>query len=211
MTKWLNIFLFPLFFLACKYTGKLFFGSSPILLFVLDCFLLVFVAFIFFRDRTSSPFSSLSGSMMIKAVLAGCLIGTILSALSSNNPFSFTLPVSFLSLVSICVIGPISEELLFRGIVFGQSKKLLGCLPSVLLSSLLFSAGHQGSLLIILSFFSGILFCMLYLLTRSIVFVILVHIFVNIISFLPFPTWTIYPSSVFLIIILFLGRKNKCQ
>ena len=45
-------------------------------------------------------------------------------------------------ILSVAVVAPIAEELLFRGIGVSKIRKTLGAVPAVLIASVLFAAAH---------------------------------------------------------------------
>ena len=80
----------------------------------------------------------------------GFLIGTALSFVPWPT-FSFResvpatpemLDVTAIMIVSVAVVAPIAEELLFRGIGVSKLGKTLGAFPAVLIASILFAAAH---------------------------------------------------------------------
>ncbi len=80
----------------------------------------------------------------------GFLIGTALSLVPWPT-VSFresvlvapeTLDVTAIMIVSVAVVAPIAEELLFRGIGVSKLGKTLGAFPAVLIASILFAAAH---------------------------------------------------------------------
>lgn len=95
--------------------------------------------------------------------------------------------------VLLCVIAPICEEVIFRGLFFngvfrdkqGEQVSLKMDILGVVVTSALFSSVHlSNSLVSYLMYFSlGAILCMVYLLTKSLKCSIIVH-FLN--NFLPF-------------------------
>jgi uncharacterized protein len=87
---------------------------------------------------------------------------------------------SILSLIYIALIAPISEELIFRGVVFGYSRKFLPIVAANILQALLFGAYHlnlvQGLYAFVLGMFLGIIRMKFNTLYAS----ILLHMLINI-------------------------------
>ena len=82
-----------------------------------------------------------------------------------------------LSSITTLIFAPIMEELAFRGILFNRLKIKIGFVPAMIISSLIFAAGHDfGG--IISAFLFGICMCILYLKTDNILIPISVH-FIN--------------------------------
>jgi membrane protease YdiL (CAAX protease family) len=54
------------------------------------------------------------------------------------------LPTAAAAFLAVAVVGPLAEEIAFRGILFRALRKPAGFLPTLLASSLLFAAAHAG-------------------------------------------------------------------
>lgn len=84
-------------------------------------------------------------------------------------------------ILSLCIIGPIQEEILFRGYIFNSTKnRYIG----LMLSSIIFSLMHSPTNLMafIVYFILGSVFGIVYLVSGSIELSILAHILNNSIS-----------------------------
>ena len=101
-----------------------------------------------------------------------------------SNPIAL-----FGSLTSIVILAPLTEELLFRGLLLNFFQNRFGSKIAVILSGLLFAAFHyshsQGlgniSLLFALSFF-GVMLGIFYLMTASLIYPIMLHAIFNLLS-----------------------------
>lgn len=80
------------------------------------------------------------------------------------------------TVVLACVIGPIAEELFFRGVLFSSMRKKLGRPSAVLLSSVLFSLLHTNLIGFVPILALGAFLALLYERTGSLVASIAVHI-----------------------------------
>jgi membrane protease YdiL (CAAX protease family) len=98
----------------------------------------------------------------------------------------------FVSIVSVCVIAPIIEEMLFRGIVLRSFLVSYSATSAILLSSLLFALFHLTVTQLPVAFIMGCLLGWLYFRTRSLWPSILAHFLYN--SFTMF-LWSTYYSS----------------
>ena len=85
----------------------------------------------------------------------------------------------FVLLLGIGILGPIVEEILFRGLVFNELRKNMPVALAVVLQGLAFGAYHMNWTQFLYAAPLGILFGLVYLWTRSIWSTILVHIFFN--------------------------------
>lgn len=93
------------------------------------------------------------------------------------------------SIITVCVIAPLIEEMLFRGIILRSFLVNYSVASSILLSSLLFALFHLTITQIPVAFIVGCLFGWLYVKTRSLWPSILGHFLYN--SFAIF-LWSIY-------------------
>lgn len=85
------------------------------------------------------------------------------------------------SLISVILISPIAEELLFRGVFLNKLKLIVPTLFAVLISSLLFASLHSfGG--IISAFVFGICMAVLYMKTDNILVPIFAHFINNLLS-----------------------------
>jgi membrane protease YdiL (CAAX protease family) len=95
------------------------------------------------------------------------------------------------SVVSACLLAPLAEETLYRGVLFRSFWNRLGVLPAGLISSAIFSMLHfyDGYGLLSVGFF-GLSCALLYVSTGSLVSCIALHLLYN--SSIKLPEWLIY-------------------
>lgn len=107
----------------------------------------------------------------------GEAVGRMLDdAISTQNQWLF--------MVTVILIGPIREELVFRGLIFANLKKWNKDIISMLISAILFSLlhlpfNHLRVTDFLVYFMSGLVFAHFYKKTRSISWVILLHVIWN--------------------------------
>ena len=89
---------------------------------------------------------------------------------------------SILYVIALCFVVPVSEEMTFRGVVFGQLRREFGPWVSVLISAVLFGIMHGISVHIGYAIVCGIIIAACYHLTDSIIAPILLHAIFNIIG-----------------------------
>jgi len=84
---------------------------------------------------------------------------------------------SIIYVLSIAIITPVKEEILFRGILYRFLEKRYNFLVSIIISSFIFGILHGG--LLITATIMGMVFAMLYKKTQSIIPSIILHIVWN--------------------------------
>lgn len=82
-------------------------------------------------------------------------------------------------LLGIGIIGPILEEILFRGLIFNELRKNMPTFLAIILQGLLFGSMHMNWTQFLYAAPLGIIFGFIYIWTKSIWSTILVHIFFN--------------------------------
>lgn len=83
------------------------------------------------------------------------------------------------NLIAIGVVGPIFEEILFRGLVFGELRKIAKVRLAIVIQALLFGAYHLNVIQGAYAFVIGLLLGFIYYRSNSIIAPILVHITIN--------------------------------
>ncbi len=132
-----------------------------------------------------------AANMLISAVL-GVVINLALSLLVAltaidklspeHERFMFNILTEtglWVGLIGIGIIIPITEELLFRGLVFNELRKNIPLLPSILIQALIFGAFHGNLTQFLYTFVMGIVLALVYLWSDSLWPPVLVHIFLN--------------------------------
>lgn len=100
------------------------------------------------------------------------------SALISNN--------TFLDIVSVCFLGPLVEEMLFRGIVYKHLRICMPEYPAIILQAVVFAVLHGGSIVwVAYALLGGLLFGYISMLTGSIRTSVIAHIMFNLVGYLP--------------------------
>lgn len=88
------------------------------------------------------------------------------------------------SLLQICIIAPVTEEILMRGFVLGGLKDTYGVMPALFISALLFAILHFNMVQTLSAFVCGIVLGLLYIKTNSIPCCIIAHCGYNLISYI---------------------------
>lgn len=88
--------------------------------------------------------------------------------------------------LAACVVGPIIEELVFRGLIFNCLERSFSkALPAIIISGIAFGMWHEVLVQGVYASFMGIVLGIIYYKTRDLRWTILIHMINNIISTLP--------------------------
>ena len=162
------------------------FINSKALIIVLITFLIFFPILykVYKKYKKESKFKIKNIYVPILFGISISLIYNIL-AFNLNNIFKFTnsfdgrnIPI-FVQIISSGLIGPILEEMVFRGIVYNKLKEFNKPMTSIILASIIFGIIHISYLDAIYAF--GVSFMLIYLYEKykSIKAPIVMHIFLN--------------------------------
>ncbi|MBD5137413.1 MAG: CPBP family intramembrane metalloprotease [Lachnospiraceae bacterium] len=88
------------------------------------------------------------------------------------------------SLIQVCVLAPIIEEILMRGVVLGGLKKSYGYVTALLISATLFAFLHFNMVQTLSAFVCGIVLGLLYIKTNSVFCCMIAHSGYNLISYI---------------------------
>ncbi len=94
--------------------------------------------------------------------------------------------------LSVVFLGPIVEELLFRGIIFGEIRNRSGRNKAVIISSLLFGAFHMDLVQMTYTILMGMVFAFLYDEYKSFGLAVYLHILNNLLETLPDTDWSYF-------------------
>ncbi|WDV46964.1 CPBP family intramembrane metalloprotease [Clostridiaceae bacterium M8S5] len=119
---------------------------------------------------------------------------TIQNIITENNLIA--------SIITIGIIIPIFEEILFRGIVFNKLKQLFNIEIVIILQAFLFGLYHGEIVQIIFTIFLGLTLGLTYYYTESIYIPILIHASNNILSIISMKYLSTFEISIY---VLFLS------
>jgi len=130
----------------------------------------------------------------IAALLANsCFLALYISLLSVLNiappdpvPFNTNMPIMSLIIIGlfVIVIGPLAEELFFRGFIFPAITKRFGLFLGAAGTSLVFALAHIDPVLYLPTFVAGLILTFLYTKTHSLASSFIAHGTQNCIAFL---------------------------
>lgn len=141
-------------------------------------------------SKEKTTWSPVSGSYLLLSILAILSCSFVVSAITDlmkwipnimEFPFEI-LQSSWIGILAITIIGPIFEELLFRGAITKALLQQYNPRKAILLSALLFGVIHINPAQILPAFLIGILLAWMYYKTASLIPCILIHILNNSLS-----------------------------
>ena len=130
------------------------------------------------RLRGFSPLMHIWGLILLLALAV--VLMPLMSILPQQD---VTVPTGVWAVVTVTIVAPVLEEILFRSKVFSVMRYT--CRPSIaaMVAAAIFAALHGQIGIAIEAFCAGIIFSYAYILTSSIFAPIILHIFNNIIAF----------------------------
>ncbi len=160
------------------------------------------------------------------ATLTGVLIPSAMDSyedLAQNFDLSTASPV--LMILAVCIVGPIAEELVFRGMIFGKLRRAFSFWPAAIISGIMFGVFHMNIMQGVYASVLGVLLAYVYEKTQTIFGSIFFHIVFNASSYITdfvnsgiqsvVPSEPVYSAGVILfsilsgIIVILLARKMK--
>lgn len=87
------------------------------------------------------------------------------------------------SMIQVCVLAPIIEEILMRGVVLGGLKNSYGTVTALLISATLFALLHFNMVQTLSAFVCGMILGLLYIKTNSVFCCMIAHSGYNLISY----------------------------
>jgi len=92
--------------------------------------------------------------------------------------------ITELEVLNIVVVVPIIEEIVFRGLFYKLLRSYFSIVPSMLMSSIIFSIVHKNILVSIVLFSLGLILCYSYERNKSIIYPIVIHSLFNLLMLL---------------------------
>ena len=99
----------------------------------------------------------------------------------TNNYVGNNMPI-ISQIISSVLVGPILEEVLFRGIIYNKLKEFNSPMKSIILTSIIFGIFHFNLLNMIFAFGMSFIFIYLYEKNKSLKYPIIMHVFLNLTS-----------------------------
>lgn len=122
-----------------------------------------------------------------------------------NELFNFKI----LALITVLLVSPVYEEVIFRGLILNALRKRHSEVLSIVISAVLFSIVHLNLVQCVNTFLIGLILGLIYVKTESLYIVIFAHIFHNMLAlklpiFINGPKWLQITGSIFIISISLL-------
>lgn len=177
--------------------------SITYLLELIDCLMYLTIGVLYFaiwkiafrpQSELEKPSLKLSGrSIVIGAGIAGVIavwmmIAEHIPALSASLQMmekynSMGISGGFLAVVlNPVILGPITEELAFRAIVFKGFQKAINTPVAAVLSALLFGIAHGILVQSVYTFIMGVIVALVYARTKNLFYPIIMHITINMLA-----------------------------
>lgn len=124
------------------------------------------------------------------ALFSGSLVNILINVFPSYNEASAAIDSnmgSVLGVISVVLVIPIFEEVLFRGLIYNELKTHLNIVVAIILQSLIFAIAHGNMLQGIYAFIMGAVVAIIYDKTRSIFAPILFHVMYNLLGSIILP------------------------
>lgn len=189
-------------------SGHLFYINTPILMLpaVLFSFTIYNIVFLIKKKNmyNSCSFTKSKFNYIIAGLIFGISLSSLLTAIIRfENIYSIfdlcnlllrpeikesvlygkvlknTVFISMFSIISIGIIIPIFEEILFRGIIFDELRKYHKLRIAVIIQALIFGFAHFNIKQGVLGVFLGILLALMLVWTKSIWTSVVIHVFIN--------------------------------
>ena len=175
--EWISVILPVLIWLLLRYAGR---NLPPAAQIVLTGLLLIAAAFLYCRGKGIAAFR-LSGRDLLLWTGVGIVCGLL-------NRFCFGKSAEassgFSAFLLLCVLGPVTEEILYRGLVYERSLRFLPETGAILLNSLLFAVAHGSPVQMAVAFAAGLLFSLARKKTGTVTAPLIMHILLNLSVFL---------------------------
>ena len=178
-----------------KYSDDIYFdklsnyiNSSTLLITFLTALIFIPIYYLIYKKYRTKKHVKSNLKYIFIALLLGITVSFIYNILiyNLNNVIHFTnafnknnIPV-YIQIISSGLVGPIIEELIFRGIVYNKLKEFNKPMKSIIICSVFFGIVHFNIMEIIYAFGVSFLLIYLYEKTKSLVYPIVMHIFLNI-------------------------------
>lgn len=177
--------------------------NSNLFLIINSIICLGFILVIFFvKNKKYNVKYSFSNLKYIPLMAISIALALNIMIILINKENSINNNIIVMTLLS-GVIGPIIEELLFRGIVFEELKRFNSLKTAMILCTIIFAIFHDTFMQMIYAFIIGLIIIKLYVKTNNILVCIIFHMCANTVISLLFGGLVILPNYLLIILGLF--------
>lgn len=175
----------------CTLAGYKFDAATPVIVaYSLIFSYLLMIGFMYFIKefpKKKEEWSFTSFPFILLVLLAGVCayfvndgLGVVFSWLPNITEDTLNqLTGSPLGIISICIIGPICEELIFRGGITRDLLKQYNPTKAIVISSLIFSIVHFNPAQMLPAFVVGVILALIYYWSKSVIPGMIIHIMFN--------------------------------
>ena len=154
-------------------------ASVALLVSYLIVVFVMLITFAILRKRLSA-YTGLSYARPLSVIGAFLLGGVLNLIVYQVTPQSISADEEMSTLLFLCVmIGPVVEELMFRGVLLKMFGSACGLFAASLITSGLFALSHSGSVQVIYTFVLGVILCSVRISSTSLWSAIALHISFN--------------------------------
>lgn len=121
-------------------------------------------------------------SMLINYLIALSGLHQLFPAYDNSAAMQFSGQPIILLILTVVILGPIAEEIIFRWMIFGRIRYYFGSKWAILLSGLMFGIYHMNMIQFVFATFLGIGFAYLYDKSGNIYITIIAHMIINMIG-----------------------------
>ncbi|MBO5488438.1 MAG: CPBP family intramembrane metalloprotease [Eubacterium sp.] len=93
--------------------------------------------------------------------------------------FDMSTAPAWLMILAVCIVGPIAEEVMFRGMIYGCIRRSFGMWPAAIISAVLFGVYHMNLVQGIYAAVLGVVLALVYEKTQTIYGSIIFHVVFN--------------------------------
>ena len=140
----------------------------------------ILATFWYLRKKKTPP-GRLSVLQSLLCTGTGAACG-VLSWLCFGKPADYSPGIP--AFLLLCVLGPATEEIVYRGLVYEQFLRFLPESGAILLNSLLFGVAHGSAVQMVIACITGILFSLARKKTGTVLASVLMHMVLNTMIFL---------------------------
>lgn len=157
---------------------------------------IIFIPLLYIQYKKYKEMNKLDIFNILKIIVVGICIALIYNIIiiiiSPYYKISY-LPL-YVQILATGIIGPIIEEILFRGIVYNKLKEFNSTKKAMIISTIIFALSHSSYIDIIYTLVIGYIFVTIYEKTNNLKYPLIMHMSANIIIILLSPI--IYGQSV---------------